>query len=193
MELSDTALSQIADCLRSTECRVRLLSLELTSLASVSPAVLLRFVRDVAPTDLVFRMLRGCTTEHFGPELCRFLVGRRFFSVSELVDAHSNNVALSLDDAILEELSASTFQIAAHNSITVDGLRSFVKVCVVTVLFCATRMFSAVSKCCHGFAGVRERNENSRGGQHQDEFSTPRNFFSCQRKSKNSHRGREDH
>ncbi|RCN26046.1 hypothetical protein ANCCAN_28234 [Ancylostoma caninum] len=127
MELSDTALSQIANCLRSTECQVRLLSLELTSLASVSPAGLLRFVRDVAPTDLVFRMLRGCTPEHFGPELCRFLVSRRFFSVSELVDEQSNDVALSLDDAILNELSASTFQIAVHSSITVDGLRSFVK------------------------------------------------------------------
>ncbi|EYC17513.1 hypothetical protein Y032_0030g2101 [Ancylostoma ceylanicum] len=133
MELSDAALSQIANCLRSSECRVRLLSFELTSLASVSPAGLLRFVRDVTPADIVFRMLRGCTREHFGPELCRFIVSRRFFSVSHLVDAQSNDVPLSLDDAILNELSSSTFQIAAPNSITVDGLRSFVKVCVCAV------------------------------------------------------------
>ncbi|CAJ0594406.1 unnamed protein product, partial [Cylicocyclus nassatus] len=127
MELSDEALHQIGSCLRSTNCRVRLLSLELTSLSSVSPSALLQFVRDVAPTDLVFRMLRGCTEEHFGPEMCRFIVSRRFFSVSELIDAQSNDVLLSLDDSILSELSASTFQIAVPSSITVDGLRSFIK------------------------------------------------------------------
>ncbi|CAJ0594402.1 unnamed protein product [Cylicocyclus nassatus] len=127
MELSDEALHQIGSCLRSTNCRVRLLSLELTSLSSVSPSALLQFVRDVAPTDLVFRMLRGCTEQHFGPEMCRFIVSRRFFSVSELIDAQGNDILLSLDDSLLSELSASTFQIAVPSSITVDGLRSFLK------------------------------------------------------------------
>ncbi|VDM66848.1 unnamed protein product [Strongylus vulgaris] len=127
MELSDNALSEIAKTLHRAQCRVRLLSFELTSLASVTPSALLQFVRDVAPTDLVFRMVRGCTEEHFGPEMCRFIVSRRFFSVSELVDEQSNDVPLSLDDAMLSELSASTFQIAVPTSITVDGLRSFIK------------------------------------------------------------------
>ncbi|KHJ96169.1 hypothetical protein OESDEN_03875 [Oesophagostomum dentatum] len=127
MELSDTALFQIAKCLRSAGCRVRLLSFELTSLASVSPSALLQFVHDVAPADIVFRMVRGCTREHFGAEMCRFIVTRRFFSVSELVDSQSNDVPLSVDDAILGELSASTFQMATPSSITVDGLRSFIK------------------------------------------------------------------
>ncbi|KAK6731990.1 hypothetical protein RB195_008064 [Necator americanus] len=127
MELSDAALRQIANCLRSTECRVRLLSFELTSFSSVTPNELLRFVLDVAPTDLVFRMVRGCTQEHFGREMCRFIVTRRFFSVSELVDAQSNDVPLSIDDVLLNELSASTFQMGASNAITVDGLRSLVK------------------------------------------------------------------
>ncbi|WKX88914.1 hypothetical protein Q1695_008503 [Nippostrongylus brasiliensis] len=127
MKLSDDALRSIASCLVDADCRVRLLSFELTSLAEVSPSGLLSFVRDVAPTSIVFRMLRDCTAEHFGPEMCSVLASRRFFSVSELVDAQAKDVAVSMDDSILAQLSADTFHIAAPNRITADGLRSFIR------------------------------------------------------------------
>ncbi|KAK5967771.1 F-box domain protein [Trichostrongylus colubriformis] len=127
MELSDGVLSALSSCLLKADCRVRLLSFELTSLAAVTPAALLRFVRDLAPADIVFRMVRGCSQEHFSAELCRFIASRRFFSVSELVDAQSNDVPLSIDDVILAELTATTFQIAAPNLITAEGLRSFIR------------------------------------------------------------------
>ncbi|XGW21375.1 hypothetical protein V3C99_004381 [Haemonchus contortus] len=127
MELSDSALSSISSCLLNADCRIRLLSFELTSFAAVTPAALLRFVHDIAPADIVFRMIRGCSQKHFGVEMCRFIATRRFFSVSELVDVESNDVPVSIDDAVLAQLTASTFQIAAPNLITVNGLRSFIR------------------------------------------------------------------
>ncbi|VDO24348.1 unnamed protein product [Heligmosomoides polygyrus] len=127
MKLSDSALSSLSSSLLSVECRVRLLSFELTSLTMVSPSALLRFLSEVSPSDVVFRMIRGCTPEHFGPQMCRFLSSRRYFSVSELVDDHAKDVPLSMDDAILGQLTSSVFHIGTPNYITSDGLRSFIK------------------------------------------------------------------
>ncbi|KJH48269.1 F-box domain protein [Dictyocaulus viviparus] len=127
MELSDATLSSISSSLRRSSCRVRLLSFELSSLASVTPSSLFRFVTDVAPADIVIRMMRGCRIEHFGSAMCRFIVSRRFFSVSELIDNESNDVNIQIDDSLLRELKATTFQISTPNHITAQGLQQFIK------------------------------------------------------------------
>ncbi|KAJ1353368.1 hypothetical protein KIN20_009975 [Parelaphostrongylus tenuis] len=127
MELSDTTLSSISSCFHQSSCRVRLLTFELSSLESVSSSALHRFVLDIAPADIVLRMLRGCRTEHFNPAICRFITSRRFFSVSELVDVDGNDVSMQIDSIILAELKATTFQIATPNFINADGLQQFIK------------------------------------------------------------------
>ncbi|VDM61894.1 unnamed protein product [Angiostrongylus costaricensis] len=127
MELSDTTLSSISTCLRQSSCRVRLLTFELSSLESVSPSALFRFVSDVAPADIVLRMLRGCRAEHFEMAMCRFITSRRFFSVSELVDIEGNDVSMRIDSILLAELKATTFQISTPNFINAEGLQQFLK------------------------------------------------------------------
>ncbi|KAK5978342.1 hypothetical protein GCK32_004799 [Trichostrongylus colubriformis] len=125
LKLTDNTLSLLSSCLRKSQCQVFDLSLLDLSVGDVTPSALIRFICDLAPTNVEINFIKDCSSEHFGPELCSFLISRHFFTVSGLYDGYSEAVPLSMDDDLLGRLTADDFFICAPNLITHEGLKSF--------------------------------------------------------------------